>query len=163
MLLLLAALTLALTSFPTAVETAWMDPEAFHLNMGMTRSQVLARLKNDGLATSAGKEPNHLIVEYEDGKTITLVFEKDRLDSARFEYVGFIPSVRKAFREQEQRLASKRGRPSRRIARPTLITWEDKAPNISLVVSTARDTSFGKQGLGFLVVRYFTPARPESR
>ena len=159
MLAILAALTLALTTFPTAAETAWMDPEAFHLNLGMPKRQVMARLKNDGLSTTAGKEPNHLIVQYEDGKTITLAFEKDKLDSARFEYVGFIPSVKKAFAEQEKLLARKRGQPSRRVARPVLLTWDEKSPNISLVVSTAPNTSFGRQGLGFLVVRYFTPTR----
>lgn len=152
------ALVLAVSSFPTAMETAWMEPDAFHLSLGMARRDVEARLKDGGITATEGKEPNHLIVPFEDGKTITLGFEKDRLQSARFEYVGFIPQVRKAHAEQEKLLARKWGKPTRRVAKPVLVTWEHKTPNISMVVSTEQETSYGRQGLGFVVVRYFLPA-----
>src|SRR5688572_4172987 len=156
MLTTLLTLALASTAFSSS-PTSWMDPQAFHLDLGMTKQRVVERLKSDGLTTEAGKEPNHLIVQYDDGKTITLAFRRNRLESARFELVGFIPTVKEAFAEQQKLLARKRGEPTRSIAKPTLLTWEDKRPHITLVMSTARETSFGQQGLGFLVVRYFVP------
>src|SRR5687768_2617896 len=142
------ALALASTAFSSS-PTSWMDPQAFHLNLGMTKQRVVARLKNDGLTTEVGKEPHHLIVQYDEGKTITLAFRRNRLESARFELVGFIPTVMEAFAEQQQLLARKRGDPTRSIAKPTLLSWDDKRPHITIVMSTTRETSFGLHGLGF--------------
>lgn len=156
MLALLLALTLSNATF-SASPTSWMEPQAFRLNLGMSKARVLRQLKNDGWAATPGKEPNHLIVQYAEGKTITLAFHKNRLESARFEFVGFIPTVKEAFAEQEQMLAKRRGKPTRRMTKPVLITWEDTNPHIVLVLATARETSFGQQGLGFLTVRYFVP------
>lgn len=152
-----ALLAFLLTTFPSQSKTAWMEPSAFHLHLGMTRARVTAQLKTDGWTASPGNEPHHLVVRYDDGKTVTLVFRDDRLDSARFELVGFIPTVRSAYRELEELLEKKRGPPTRQVNNPTLLSWEDKAPNVVVVLSTSRETSYGRQGLGLLVVRYFVP------
>lgn len=152
-----ALLAFLLSTFPNESKTAWMQPSAFHLHLGMTRTKVTARLETDGWTAAPGNEPHHLLVHYDDGKTITLVFKNDRLESARFELVGFIPTVQSAYRELEEMLGKKRGPPTRQVSNPTLLSWEDKTPHILLVLSTSRDTSYGKQGLGLLVVRYFVP------
>jgi hypothetical protein len=157
--MLATLLTFLLISFPSATKTAWMDPASFHLQLGMPQSQVVAQLKADGWSCSPGNEPHHLVVRYDDGRTITLVFREDKLDSARFELVGFIPGVREAFAELEKFLTEKRGEPGRRVRNPTLLSWEDKSPHIVVVLSTSRETSYGRQGLGLLVVRYFVPTK----
>jgi len=157
--MLASLLTFLLISFPSTAKTAWMDPASFHLRLGMRQSQVVAQLKTDGWNTSPGNEPHHLVVRYDDGRTITLAFDEDKLESARFELVGFIPGVREAFAELEKSLTEKRGEPGRRVRNPTLLSWEDKSPHIVVVLSTSRETSYGRQGLGLLVVRYFVPTK----
>jgi len=151
------ALLLLLGIGPSAQKTSWMTPESFHLSLGMKRSAVVKRLQNDGWKLEKGKIESHLVIPYENGKTVTLGFEKDRLRSIRFELVDFLPAVKAGFREQKQTLNQKRGSPGP-ASNDTVLIYEEKKPNVHVVVVADTRTAFGKQGVGFLVVRYFEPA-----
>lgn len=142
---------------PSAHGTSWMAPESFHLSLGMKRNAVVKRLEKDGWKLEKGKVESHLVIPYESGKTVTLGFEKDRLRSIRFELVDFFPAVKAAFREQRQALTQKRGSPGP-ASNDTVLIYEEKKPNVHVVVVADTRTDFGKQGVGFLVVRYFEPA-----
>jgi hypothetical protein len=147
-------LTMAVT--PTA-RTTWMTPDAFHLAMGMKKPAVIQRLKGDGWAVDTVKNGD-LQIKYDEKRTITMTFQKERLHSLRFELVDFLPEVKQAFGEREQFLIKHYGKPRKKAGDTTLLEFNHVMPNIHLVVSTDRTSSFGVQGLGFLVVRYFDPA-----
>lgn len=149
------ALTVLATVFPSASKTSWMQPAAFHLALGMSREKAVANLKDGGWKPQKGKVDNHLVVEYDNGRTVTLAFEKNRLQSIRFEYVSFIPELKEAFQEQKKFLESKLG-PATRLS-ATVLAYEKQIPSVFMVLSTDAKSPFGKQGVGFLVVRYFEP------
>lgn len=151
------ALLLLLGISPSAQKTTWMTPESFHLSLGMKRSAVVKRLKKDGWKWEKGKVESHMVIAYENGKTVTLGFESDRLRSIRFELVDFFPAVKAGFREQQQTLNRKRGSPGP-ASNETVLIYEDRKPNVHVVVVADVRTEFGKHGVGFLVVRYFEPA-----
>lgn len=140
--------------------TSWMDPERLGLSVGMTRAAAEAILAERGHATEAGKEPGHRIIRLSDKRTVTLAFEGGALRSIRFELVGFMPEIARAFREAKATLAKKHGTPSRAVEKPPILQYEGTTPKIYVVAATDPSTSFGKQGLGFLVIRYFE-APPE--
>ena len=101
-----------------------------------------------------GNEPNHLIVAYGEKRTVTLVFNGDRLDSARFELVDFVPDVKTAYQEERSTLRQSLGAHSPLSPANTLI-YDSGNPNVFVVMSLGPKTEMGRQGLGFLVVRYF--------
>ena len=150
------ALLLLLGTGPSAQKTSWMTPESFHNSLRMKRTAVLKQLKKDGWKWEKGKVESHLVIPYQNGKTVTLGFEKDRLRSIRFELVDFFPAVKAGFREQKQTLNQKRGSPAP-ASNDTVLIYEDRKPNVHVVVVADTRTDFGKQGVGFLVVRYFEP------
>jgi hypothetical protein len=156
-LLLAIALLLGVAPEPP---TAWMDPARLGLSIGMRRDLALHELERRGYDPETGKEPAHRIVKLDDKRTVTLVFEDETLQSIRFELVGFIPEIRKAFGEAKGTLAKKQGKPSREVANPPVLQYDAASPRIYVVAAVDRSTSFGKQGLGFLVIRYFE-APPE--
>lgn len=143
------------TAFPSNSATSWMEPEAFRLRIGMTRSEASETLRSSGLKTAEGKAGD-LIVEYDDTRTVTLAFQSGRLSSVRFELVDFVPAVSKAFHEQKATLKKRFGPPTVKASDKTLI-YDRTKPNVFAVLSTDPSTEFGKRGLGFLVVRYFEP------
>ncbi len=97
-------------------------------------------------------------MKYDEKRTVTLTFSREKLHSIRFELVDFLPEVEKAYAEREQFLVRQYGKP-RRITGPTaLLQFEKVMPNVHLVRSTDPSSSFGVQGLGFVIVRYFDPA-----
>lgn len=153
------ALTLALlagTAFPSTAQTSWMEPAAFRLEVGMPRAEVERRLGEANLDTSPGKYPRQLVVRYADNKTLTLGFVEERLQSLRFEFVDFIPGVRKAHVERAEALEAALGEGTEMTG--GILLFDKQMPNVMVVVSTRPDDSFGRQGLGFLSVRYYDPS-----
>lgn len=155
-MLLAIALVLANT-LPSASRTAWMDPAAFHLQLNMRRADVTTRLESRGWKVVKGKDKSHLVIHYDEKKTVTLGFFNGRLHSMRFELVDFAPEIRAAFSEREEALKKKLGTPSKQVAQ-TMLVYEKTKPNVFVVMSVDAKTDYGRQGLGFLVVRYFDPA-----
>jgi hypothetical protein len=153
---MILAILLFAAAFPSPSATSWMSPESFHLKLGMTESQARGVLREGGWSPKKGKQTNHMIVEYGDKRTITLVFGHHRLDSIRFELVDFLPEVKSAFVEERKRLKETLGPPNPISPRNTLI-YDGRTPNIFAVLSTTTKTEMGRQGLGFLAVRYFVP------
>jgi hypothetical protein len=155
------SLLLALFLFAGVVPettTGWMDPARLGISIGMGRDEVRARIESRGLKPKEGKVPEHLIVQLSEVRSVTLAFsEDDVLQSARFELIGFVPEIPPALKEIEKKLIGKFGQPDLRIARPTTLGFEKTRPNVYVTASTDPNTEFGKQGLGFLVVRYFAP------
>lgn len=155
--LALALSLLAAGVFPSSSKTSWMEPAAFRLEIGMARAEVERRLEESGLTTVPGKYARQLIVHYEEKKTVTLGFVDDRLQSVRFEYVDFIPGVREAHAERVEALKAAHGE-SGKAVNGGILLFDKQMPNIMLVLSTRPDDGFGKQGLGFLSVRYYDPS-----
>ena len=155
--MMLFLLLLGAGAFPSGSPTAWMDPAAFHLRMGMSRSAASAELRQIGVKPRAGKQANHLLIEYAENKTITLAFEANRLQSVRFELADYMVKIPGAYETARSRLETRNGKPSTKTA--TMSLWNDQAIQSMVVMSTDPRSRFGKQGLGFVVVRYFTTAK----
>jgi len=151
--LLVLSLLILGQAFPSSDKTSWMQPESFQLSIGMSETEAVRGLEKAGWRTRKGNEAGHLIVDYDESKTMTLTFEAKVLTSIRFELVDFIPEVRKAFSQQRIGLVSRFGEPDRDTEE--LLIYEDLSPKVYVVLSTNRDSSFGRQGLGFLSIRYF--------
>ena len=144
---------LLLTAFPSTNRTAWMRPDAFHLAIGMKRAEVVRALgKWDA---RPGKDADELIVDYSEGKSLTLAFSKGRLTSLRFELFGYFPIVRMAFDEEKQHLLTAHGKP--RKATRSILIYDNTLPNVMVVVNDDPKTAQGKKGLGVLAVRYYDP------
>ena len=144
------------TAFPSSSRTAWMRPEAFHLAIGMSRADTLKRLESDGWKTKPGKDASQVVVDYTDERSMTLGFERDRLNSIRFELFEVLPQIRSAFDEEKAFLKTKLGRP-KRVKSKSVVLYENVLPNVMVVVSADPKSEQGKQGVGMLVVRYFDP------
>ena len=152
------ALVLALlfTVFPSKSATSWMRPEAFHLTIGMSRTDAMTTLADRGYSTRTGKNADEVFFDYSDSRTVTLHFRDDRLWSARFELFAFLGDVHKAFDEAKADLQKERGAP-KKLASPKIIVYDDTIPNIMVVVSDDPQSDNGKRGIGFVAVRYYDP------
>jgi hypothetical protein len=144
------------TGFPAATHTSWMTPGAFHLGVGMKKEKALEVLAGGGWSAKPGKAPNQYVVEYADSKSLTLEFANDRLRSIRFELYAFFPEVKEAFKEQAELLRKQEGAP-KKVKVDSVLIYDRKLPNIMVVMSTDRNTQYGRSGVGFLTVRYFEP------
>jgi hypothetical protein len=149
---LLLALLLA-TSFPSTSRVSWMRPDAFHLAIGMSRTETMTALEK--WAPKQGKDANEVVVDYSDDKALTLQFRKDRLISIRFELFVFLPEIRQAFEEQRARLADARGKP--RKATGSILIYDTALPNVMVVAAGDPKSQQGRQGIGVLAVRYYDP------
>jgi hypothetical protein len=149
---LLLALLLA-TAFPSTSRTSWMRPDSFHLTIGMSRAQAMTALET--WTPKPGKDPDEVVVDYSDDKSLTLQFRKDRLISVRFELFVFLPEIRLAFEEQRAALAESRGKP--RKATKSILIYDNALPNIMVVAADDPKSQQGKQGIGILAVRYYDP------
>lgn len=154
---LLLALAILFGGVVPETATGWMEPQRLGISVGMTRDTVVRELQKRGHTTEPGKEPGHLIVPMGEKRTVTLAFENGVLQSVRFEFVGFMPEVTAAFAEAKAALARKHGAPSRIVEKPPVLQYEATTPRIYVVAAVDPATTFGKQGLGFLVIRYFAP------
>lgn len=133
-----------------------MSPESFHLSIGMKRSDAEATLAEHRWKLKEGKQGD-VVVEIESNKTMTIGFRAGKVDSIRFEYVAFFQDVKSAYADRENALRKSHGPPKRAGASAKVLIYDRTSPNVHVVLSTDRSTSYGKQGLGFLVVRYFAP------
>lgn len=142
---------------PSADGTAWMHPSAFRIALGMTHREAMERLRHDGRACSPGKFAGEVVVEYQAGRNLTLQFRKGRLVSMRFELVDFLPAMKGHWSSLQANLRRRLGEPSLTPEGIEVLVWNSGSPHAMAALSTLRDDEFGKQGLGFVVVRYFEP------
>ena len=144
---------LLLTAFPSSSRTSWMRPDAFRLAIGMPRTEAVRVLET--WSPKAGANPNELIVDYSHDKALTLDFRNDRLTSIRFELFEYLPSIRTAYREQQQHLLKVHGKP--RTSTRSILVYDNVLPNVMVVVTDDPNSAQGKKGLGVLAVRYYDP------
>ena len=149
-----AALLFA-TTFPSFNRTAWMRPDAFHLSIGMTRHAVVETLTSNGFNPQPTKKDHELVVDYADDKSLTLQFEHDRLHAIRFELYVIVGQAHDAFAEEKAHLAHAYGAPSRATKR--LLLYDNRLPNVLVVLNDDPKSDSGKKGIGLLVVRYYDP------
>ncbi|MCM2314870.1 MAG: hypothetical protein NDJ92_06945 [Thermoanaerobaculia bacterium] len=144
---------------PSASSYAWMSPQSFGFEIGMPRPEIEAKIARAGWKSLPGKYPRQLVVHYSDTKTVMLLFVDDKLQSARFELVDFIPIVRAAYEERvvaiEQELCYEgvKQKGDREV-----LLFSRESPNVMVVLSTLSNDDFGRQGLGFLAIRWFDPS-----
>lgn len=155
-MLLTIALLLA-TAFPSTSQTAWMSPQSFHLTIGMTRDDTVKALEATGWTPKKGRNEEELVVDYSDDKALTLEFGKGRLRSVRFELFAMLPEVRAAFDEQKTLLRKAHGEPKKSKAGKSVVVYDDRLPNILVVLSDDPESNYGKLGIGYLAVRYYDP------
>ena len=153
----LVALLLA-TSFPSSSRTSWMRPESFHIAIGMSRAAAVQELESHGWKLRRGDDDAHWIVEYADDKSMTLHFNRERLHSVRFELFVFVGQARDAFAEEKSFLHEALGKP--RKASKSLLVYDNRLPNVMVVVNDDPKSDSGRKGVGMLVVRYYDPAPP---
>jgi hypothetical protein len=152
--MLALVLTLLFTAFPSNSATSWMRPDAFHLELGMSRGEAARTLSDSGFQVKAGKKADELYFDYTDSRTVTLHFANDRLWSVRFELFAFLGEVRKAFDEVKTDLRKQRGAP-KKLASKTIVVYDETVPNVMVVVSDDPQSENGRKGIGFLAVRYY--------
>lgn len=145
-----------LTAFPSNSKTAWMTPQSFHLTIGMTRADAEKALLDSGWSLKPGKDKNQIVVDYTDDKAMTLQFGRDRLRSVRFELFALIPEIRAAFAEEKSHLKKEFGDP-KRLKSQSLVVYDDRLPNVIVVLSVDPESDYGKKGFGYLAVRYYDP------
>ena len=143
------------TAFPSTSKTSWMSPQSFHLTIGMTRAETVRVLETSGWSPKKGRTDDEMVVDYSDDKALTLEFRKGRLRSVRFELFAMLPDVRAAFHEQKSLLKKQHGDPKK--SRKSVVVYDDRLPNILVVLSDDPESDYGKKGIGFLAVRYFDP------
>lgn len=147
-------LSLLLLGVPeTKVDTSWMRLDAFHLAIGMSRTQVMSTLS--AWQPKHGKNANEMTVDYSDDKSLTLEFRDERLRAVRFELFVMIADVRKAFDAERARLHKERGEP--RKATKSILIYDNALPNLMVVVTDDPSSQQGKKGLGVLAARYYDP------
>ena len=155
--MLLALLIAVTTSFPSNSKTSWMSPQSFRLVIGMTRGDALKTLSDAGWTIKPGKDADEKIVDCSEDKALTLQFEHDRLHSVRFELFAMIPEVRAAFDEKKSELAKEHGAPKKNVHSKSIVVYDDRLPNIMVVLNDDPNSEYGKKGVGYLAVRYFDP------
>lgn len=160
MLALVLALQIAAQAvFPGASNSAWMSPQSFGFEIGMSRPEIEAKISSAGWKSVPGKYPRQLIVQYSDTKTVMLLFVDDKLQSARFELVDFIPNVRSAYEERVAAIEKEvcyEG--AKQKGDREVLLFNRESPNVMVVLSTVPNDDFGRQGLGFLAIRWFDPS-----
>ena len=161
--MLLALLIAVTSSFPSNSKTSWMSPQSFHLVIGMSRGDALKTLLDSGWTIKPGRDADEKIVDCAEDRALTLEYKDDRLRSVRFELFGMIPEVRKAFTEQKEMLEKEHGAPKKAGKSKSIIVYDDRLPNIMVVLSDDPESEYGKKGVGFLAVRYYDPVAAPAR
>ena len=156
MISLLLSFLLA-TSFPSVSRTSWMSPQSFRLQIGMKRVDAVGVLDQSGWEVKRGRTNDEIVVDYTGEKALTLDFRNDRLHSIRFELFAMIPEVRQAFEEQKTMLRKEHGEPKKTAKSRSVVVYDDRLPNIMVVLSDDPNTEYGKKGVGYLAVRYYDP------
>ena len=154
-----ALLVLALVAFPSSSRTSWMTPQSFRLLIGMTRADALKTLLDSGWTVKPGRNNDEVVIDYSDDKSLTLEFKTDRLRSVRFELFAVLPEIRQAFAEQKAILHKAHGAPKKSVRSQSIIVYDDRLPNIMVVLSDDPKSDYGKKGVGYLAVRYYDPVK----
>ncbi|HVS30173.1 MAG TPA: hypothetical protein VMS98_01845 [Thermoanaerobaculia bacterium] len=157
-------LTLLLaTAFPSASKTSWMTPQSFRLTIGMARGAAVQTLMESGWTLKPGRNEDEVVIDYSAEKALTLEFSRERLRSVRFELFALLPEVQAAFFEQKTYLQKAHGEPKRNVRSKSIVLYDDRLPNIMVVVSADPKTEYGRKGFGYLAVRYYDPVNPVLR
>jgi hypothetical protein len=156
--MLLAALTLFFaTTFPATSTTGWMRPEVFHLTIGMKRAAAEKSLRDGGWEVKKGKDENQVVIDYTNERALTLDFHQERLRSIRFElFAPLGDGLKKAFAEEKAYLKKSLGAPKKKLV-PSILLYDHTLPNVMVVLQNDPKSENGKQGIGFLAVRYYDP------
>ena len=144
------------TAFPSGSKIGWMRPESFHLAIGMKRDDTMKELRSKGWKPKKGDKPEELVLDYADDKTLTMLFGGERLESIRFELFTILHDAHGAFDEERTYLRTALGAP-RKLKSPQVLLYDNKLPNIMVVLSADPKSEQGQKGVGMLVVRYFDP------
>jgi hypothetical protein len=150
-----AALLVVLASVISGNQTSWMRPDLFHLVIGMPRAEAVHVLEESGWKVKKGDDDDHLVIDYSDDKSLTLRFQKNRLRAVNFELFALVPQAKTAFAEQREVLRQKFGEPRR--SAPAILVYDNRLPNVLVVLQANPKSEQGRRGLGLLVVRYFDP------
>lgn len=150
------------TSFPSKSQTSWMSPQSFHLTIGMQRADAVKALLDNGWTVKPGQNENQVVIDYSDDKALTLDFKRERLRSIRFELFAMIPDVRAAFAEQKSALQKKLGAP-KPLQSASVVVYDDRLPNIMVVLADDPQSDYGRKGFGYLAVRYYDPVAVAAR
>jgi len=153
---ILLALFLA-TAFPSTSRTAWMRPESFHLAIGMSREETVKRLSENGWPPKKGGTADEMLVDYSDTKSMTLKFSRNRLHAIRFEFFAMPAEAHDAFDEQKSFLKTAFGAP-KSVKVPSVLIYDNRLPNVMVVLNENARSTNGIDGLGMLVVSYYDPA-----
>lgn len=148
------ALLLA-TAFPSSSRTSWMRPESFHLSIGMARAAAVQELESHGWKLKRGDDDAHWTVDYAEDKSFTLHFSRGRLHSVRFELFAIVGQAHDAFAEERSFLQESLGKP--RVASKALVVYDNRLPNVMVVLNDDPKSETGQKGIGMLVVRYYDP------
>lgn len=148
------------TAFPSTTRTSWMSPQSFRLTIGMTRTDAVGVLAESGWEAKKGRNDDELVVDYSEDKALTLEFRRNRLHSVRFELFSMLPEVRAAFEEQKMLLQKEHGAPKKATRSRSIVVYDDRLPNIMVVLADDPQSEYGKKGVGYLAVRYYDPVRP---
>lgn len=143
------------TAFPSSTKTSWMSPQSFRLMIGMKRADAMKTLEQSGWTVKRGRNDDEFVLDYSDDKALTLEFRKERLRSIRFELFAMLPEVRQAFAEQKKLLEKEHGVPKRGQAK--VVVYDDRLPNIMVVLADDPKSDYGQKGIGYLAVRYYDP------
>lgn len=162
-LMLMLCAVLGTVAPPNAKSLSWMQPAAFRLTVGMPEAEARKRLATDGRVLLPGRSPDEVVVEYQPGKTVTLQFSGRKLVSMRFELVDFLPSMKDYWREVKSNLQVRLGVPQVAPKGTDVMIWTDRNPQVMAALSMKKDDQFGRQGLGFIVIRHFAPPAAVTR
>jgi hypothetical protein len=152
---MILAVAMLLASVSPSSNTSWMHPDSFHLIIGMPQREAVKVLQEGGWKVTPAKEKDHMIMDYADDKSLTLQFKKGRLHAVNFELFALVPQAQIAFVEQKVMLREKLGEP--RKALPSIVLYDDRLPNVMMVLNANPKSEHGRRGLGMLVVRYYDP------
>jgi hypothetical protein len=133
-----------------------MTPQSFRLTIGMPRADAVKALLDSGWAVKPGKNHDQVVIDYSEDKALTLDFNRERLRSIRFELFAMLPEIRAAFAEQKSVLKKELGNP-KRLQSSSVVVYDDRLPNIMVVLSADPKSDYGKRGFGYLAVRYYDP------
>ena len=152
---MILAAAMILASLIPSSKTSWMRPDSFHLVVGMPRAEAVKTLEEGGWKVKPAKEKDHMFLDYDDDKSLTLQFKKGRLHAVSFELFALVPQAQIAFVEQKNVLRERYGQPRKEL--PSVVIYDDRLPNVMMVLNANPGSEHGRRGLGMLVVRYYDP------
>lgn len=142
---------------PSVSQTSWMRPDEFHLTIGMKKADAVKALSNGGVTLREGDHAGQMVADITPTKSLTIEFDKERLQSVRFELFVMSDLIGSAFEEEKKSLRESLGAP-KAISSKSMVIYDRTLPNVMAVMTIDK-----KQGLGTLAVRYFDPATASRR